>query len=87
MKKTIETTMIRYSHALILLPVFLISLLADAQQVMNPVWPRNWPDPTIWKADDGRYYCISTNPRRCLVSEDLFHWQITDISPIDEASW
>lgn len=87
MKKTIETTMNRYCRALLLLPVFLMSLLASAQQAKNPVWYHNWPDPTIWKADDGRYYCIATNPRRCLVSDDLFSWQMSDISPIDAESW
>jgi arabinan endo-1,5-alpha-L-arabinosidase len=87
MKKTIDTIMIGYCRSLILLPVFLMSFLACAQPVKNPVWARNWPDPTIWKADDGRYYCIATNPRRSLVSDDLFHWQMSDISPIDDASW
>ena len=77
----------QYYRRLILLPVFLMSLLAGAQQVKNPVWMRNWPDPTVWKAENGRYYCIATNPRRCLVSEDLFNWQLSDISPIDETSW
>lgn len=76
-----------YIRAIFLLPVFLMSLLTSAQQVENPVWSRNWPDPTIWKADDGRYFCIATNPRRSLVSEDLFNWQISDISPIDINSW
>jgi arabinan endo-1,5-alpha-L-arabinosidase len=87
MKKTIETTMIQHGRAFIFLPVFLISLLVGAQQVKNPVWARNWPDPTVWKADDGKYYCIATNPRHCLVSDDLFHWQASDISPIDDDSW
>ena len=45
------------------------------------------PDPTIWQADDGRYYCIATSPRRSLVSDDLFNWRISDISPIDSSSW
>ena len=87
MKKTIETTMTRYCRVLVFLPIILITLLADAQQVKNPVWTRNWPDPTIWQGDDGRYYCIATNPRRSLVSEDLFNWQVSDVSPIDNSSW
>lgn len=77
----------QYSRMLILLSFLLISLLTSAQQAKNPVWPRNWPDPTIWKGDDGQYYCISTIPRRCLVSENLFDWRMSDISPIDTASW
>ncbi|MBR4645401.1 MAG: family 43 glycosylhydrolase [Bacteroidaceae bacterium] len=87
MKKTIETTMVRYSRLLILCLVLLVTQLAGAQQVKNPTWHRNWPDPTIWKADDGRYFCIATNPRRSLVSDDLFNWQMSDISPIDANSW
>ena len=77
----------QYIRAFVLLPVFLMSLLAGAQQVKNPAWSRNWPDPTIWKADDGRYYCIATNPRRSLVSDDLFTWNMSNISPIDINSW
>ena len=87
MKKTIGTTMIRYCRAIVFIHIFLISFLANAQQVKNPVWSPNWPDPTIWQAEDGKYYSIATNPRRSLVSEDLFHWQISDFSPIDSGSW
>lgn len=79
--------MTRYSRVLVFLPIILISLLASAQQVKNPVWTRNWPDPTIWQAEDGKYYCVATNPRKSLVSNDLFHWQMTDVSPIDDNSW
>ena len=68
-------------------PLLLMALLTCAQEVKNPVWPRNWPDPTIWKADDGKYYCVATNPRRSLVSDDLFNWRPSDISPIDYESW
>lgn len=71
---------------------FLLSLLAavmvlQAQEIKNPVWPNDWPDPTVWQAEDGRYYCVATNPRRMLSSDDLFHWNMTDISPVDEDSW
>lgn len=87
MKETISITMNQHIRSLLLLPVFLVSLLAGAQQVKNPVWHRNWPDPTIWQGDDGRYYCIATSPRRCLVSDDLFNWNLSDITPIDPESW
>jgi len=87
MKKTIETTMNRFCPGIILFSAFLMSLLAGAQQIKNPVWSPNWPDPTIWQADDGRYFCIATNPRKCIVSEDFFSWQMSDISPIDANSW
>ena len=87
MKKTIEITMNRFGRSLLITPMFLFSLLTCAQQAKNPVWVRNWPDPTIWQADDGRYYCIATSPRRSLVSDDLFNWRMSDISPIDSSSW
>lgn len=69
------------------LTLCLLSLLATAQEVENPVWATNWPDPTIWQAENGMYYCLATNPRRMLHSTDLFHWAIDDRSPIDTASW
>lgn len=87
MKKTIEITMNWFGRTLLIIPMLLTYLLASAQQVENPVWPRNWPDPTIWQADDGLYYCIATNPRRSLVSNDLFSWSMSNISPIDAESW
>ena len=87
MKKTIEITMNWFGRTLLIIPMLLMCLPVSAQQVENPVWPRNWPDPTIWQADDGLCYCIATNPRRSLVSNDLFSWSMSDISPIDAESW
>ena len=87
MKKTIEITMNWFGRTLLIIPMLLMCLPVSAQQVENPVWPRNWADPTIWQADDGLYYCIATNPRRSLVSNDLFSWSMSDISPIDAESW
>ena len=60
---------------------------ATTQDVKNPVWPHNWPDPTVWLGEDGRYHCLATNPARSLVSDDLFHWEMSDVAPIDMASW
>jgi arabinan endo-1,5-alpha-L-arabinosidase len=59
----------------------------DGRDVTNPVWQRDWPDPTIWRGDDGRYHCLATNPRRSIVSDDLFHWEMSSVSPIDVGSW
>lgn len=59
----------------------------DGRDVTNPVWQRDWPDPTIWRGDDGRYHCLATNPRRSIVSDDLFHWEMSKVSPIDVGSW
>lgn len=63
------------------------SSIALAQEFTNPVWPRDWPDPTVWLGEDGRYHCVATNPRRSIVSDDLFNWSMSDVAPIDEASW
>ena len=60
---------------------------AQAQDVTNPVWHGNWPDPTVWVGDDGRYHCIATNPTRSIVSDDLFHWEMGDVVPVDINSW
>ena len=59
----------------------------DEGAVTNPVWPRNWPDPTVWLGEDGRYHCIATSPARSIVSDDLFHWKMSDVPPIDKESW
>ena len=69
-----------------LLILLFAPLLSTAQEVENPVWPMNWPDPTIWQAENGMYYCLATNPRRMLHSSDLFHWAIDDRAPIDSLS-
>ncbi len=71
----------------VLLFLLTLSLLADAQQVTNPVWQNNWPDPTVWRGEGGTYYCLATNPQRMLESSDLFHWTMSEQIPIDEASW
>ena len=63
------------------------SLEGESGDVTNPVWPRDWPDPTIWVGDDGRYHCIATNPARSIVSDDLFHWEMSDVAPVDVNSW
>ena len=70
-----------------LLLTIMWSVIAVAQEITNPVWRGNWPDPTVWVGDDGRYYCIATNPTRSLVSDDLFHWEMSNVAPIDVASW
>lgn len=74
-------------RTLSLLLMILWSSSAMSQDISNPVWPRNWPDPTVWLGEDGRYHCLATNPQRSLVSDDLFHWEMSDIIPIDSASW
>lgn len=60
---------------------------SQADIVTNPVWKHDWPDPTIWLGDDGRYNCIATNPRHAIVSSDLFHWERSHTDPIAPESW
>ncbi len=69
------------------LTLLCLAPLANAQSVTNPIWGPNWSDPTIWQGDDGKYYSVSTNPRRSIVSEDLFHWERSHTAPIDAGSW
>lgn len=35
----------------------------------------DFSDPTVWQADDGRYYATATTLNRLLVSWDLFRWE------------
>ena len=74
-------------RTLSLLLTILWSSLISAQNITNPVWPRDWPDPTIWLGEDGRYHCLATNPTRSIVSDDLFHWEMSNVAPIDIESW
>ena len=62
------------------------ALQAKDNKYTNPVYPQDWPDPTVWRADDGKFYCLSTgqNARRPLLcSEDLVNWEFSDIVPLD----
>lgn len=72
---------------LLLLPLMLRAVSLTAEDTGNPVWRGNWPDPTVWLGEDGRYHCVSTNPTRSIVSDDLFHWELSGVAPIDIGSW
>lgn len=74
-------------RSLTLLLAMLLSASIKAQDITNPVWPRDWPDPTVWLGDDGRYHCLATNPTRSIVSDDLIHWDYSSVPPIDLESW
>lgn len=50
----------------------------------NPVWAHDWPDPTVWKADDGYFYSLSTNCEVTIRSKDLAHWEDAHIDPFDK---
>lgn len=63
------------------------SLMAKDNTYNNPVYPMDWPDPTVWKANDGKFYCLSTgqnDKRPLLCSTDLVHWNFSDIVPLDK---
>lgn len=77
-----------YEKRIIVFFVLLVTVvMMQSQDVKNPVWPHDWPDPTVWKAEDGQYFCVATNPRRILSSHNLFDWTTSDFSPIDDESW
>ncbi len=64
------------------------NLHAKDNTYRNPVYPKDWPDPTAWLADDGKFYCLSTgqNDRRPLLcSTNLVDWEFSDIIPIDRS--
>ena len=44
--------------------------------VANPVWAKDFPDPTTWRADDGTYRATST-ALTILKSSDFRHWEST----------
>lgn len=72
--------------SLYLLSILTITTFVQAQEIKNPVWSSSWPDPTVWQAEDGNYYCICTGARKTLVSKDLFHWESINSSVIDSQS-
>lgn len=74
-------------NSLLLLLALLWTGNAMAQEITNPVWRHNWPDPTVWLGKDGLYHSLATHPTRSLVSSDLFHWEFVDTNPIDDESW
>lgn len=77
-----------YEKRIIVFFVLLVkAVMMQSQDVKNPVWPHDWPDPTVWQAEDGQYFCVATNPRRILSSHNLFDWTTSDFSPIDDESW
>ena len=57
--------------------------VVQAQEVSNPIWSSSWPDPTVWRGEDGNYYSICTGLRRTLVSKDLFNWDVVNRSVVN----
>lgn len=52
----------------------------------NPVWPHDWPDPTIWKGEDGAFYSISTSCATIIRSTNLVDWEDLHTPPFDKES-
>jgi arabinan endo-1,5-alpha-L-arabinosidase len=49
--------------------------IADAK-ISNPVYPKDFPDPTTWQAPDGTWRAVSTS-HKLLKSKDFFTWEDT----------
>ena len=80
-------------RATILAATVLFSALAlplFAETYTNPVWSRNWPDPTVWRGTDGFFYSLATPGTRrskLIRSRDLVKWEQTEISPFTPETW
>lgn len=77
---------------------FSITLLAASYQLTaqtavteNPVIDRNFPDPTIVRSDDGRYYAYATEGNghtiQVAVSDDLRQWKIAGDALPQKPAW
>ena len=47
----------------------------------NPVYPKDFPDPTTWQAPDGTWRAVSTS-HKLLKSKDFFTWENTGLRAI-----
>ncbi len=58
----------------------LLAANAAAGVSANPVWPENFPDPTIWQSSDGTWLATASSqakktPQKILESRDFFQWE------------
>ena len=63
------------------------SEVADTALFSNPVISPDWPDPTIWLADDSCYYSLSTaglTQCRAMRSRDLIKWYVLNVPIWDD---
>ena len=84
--RTQLTVRTRRLTAVVSLLTALTTLHAQASYT-NPVIPHDWPDPTVWRTADGRFYSMATGGRPLQTSTDLAHWTRTDVEPFDRATW
>ena len=71
-------------------PVRMTAADGTLPYVPNPVWGPDWPDPTLWRADDGLLYSMATmgeGIRPLICSTDGAEWQKTDILPFDSLTY
>lgn len=51
----------------------------------NPVYAKDFPDPTIWRGKDGYFYGICTGFKTLIKSNDLVNWKVSPISPLPDS--
>lgn len=71
----------------VVLALLCLTITSEGRKYSNPVYPKDWPDPTVWRADDGLFYSTSTgqnHTRPLLCSKNLVDWEYSDIIPFDE---
>lgn len=58
-----------------------------AVEYSNPVYKFDCADPTVWRGNDGLFYCMhtmGTQPRTVLRSSNLVDWEDSGIKPIND---
>lgn len=53
---------------------------------LNPVIAEDWPDPTVWKGEDGFYYSVATRLRTVRRSANLVDWEDLRKDPLTSAA-
>jgi len=64
-----------------------VGISSALEPIKNPVYGGNAPDPTIWQADDGMYYCCATpggGRGLILQSKNLVKWESSGKRPFSE---
>lgn len=80
--------MMKFKRLAFILMMILPSIHSMSQGTYtNPVWNHDWPDPTVWKGDDGFYYSIATGGGSIIRSMNLADWEDTGIRPFDDETF
>ena len=59
-----------------------LGVLAGCRTFTNPVIPVDWPDPAIYRGEDGAFYSVATMLRTVRTSPNLIDWTDTGIAPL-----